>query len=1150
MTAQRTLFQLSTAVTLCGILLAPARADSGCEVEVGAFVSINGAVEVQRQGAGPWVKADLATRLCEADTVHVGERSRAALSLANGAVLRVDQDTTIRLLDINAEPEERSLLELVKGAFQSFSRKPRFFSINTPYLNGSIEGTEFLVSSGAETSEITVYEGVVMAANEQGQVAVSPGESVRAAAGQAPVSQTVVKPRDQVQWGLHFPPVLSTADTGAAVSELQPAARCLAAGDTVCAFDALDAVPQPRRNAEFFTLRAAAQLAVGRVDEASADIAQALAADAQSSPAHALQSVIAVVANDNAGALASATQAVTLQEGTSAGSIALSYALQADLRLEEARTVLQQAVEQRPDDALAWARLAELRLMLGDRRRALAAADRAVAIEPGLSRTQTVFGFAALAAAKIAKAQLAFEQAITADSADPLPRLGLGLAKIRQGRLADGRRDLEAAVALDATSALLRAYLGKAYFEERRAPLDGQQFGIAEELDPLDPTAYLYDAIRMQSENAPVKAFRALEGAIARNDNRAIYRSRLLLDSDRAARGTSLARVYKDLGFDQLGINTATESIAFDPGNASAHRFLSDAYRDGVERVEISRVSELLQSQLLQDVNINPIQPSLSSTNLNIATTGGPAEPGFNEFTSLFERNQLKVDASGFGGSNDSLGGETVVSGIYGPASASAGWFSFDTDGFRANNDLDHEIWNAFGQWAVAPELNVQAEYLRRETSHGDLRQNFDLESFDDTYRRDLESDVWRFGSRYSPAAHSDFLFSYIHSDVDSSGQTVPVDIPGVITVREDQAQGDVADQFEGQYIFRAERYNLVMGATHAEADIDGQFTATATITVPPPFPGLPPFEFQDVQVFPVSSDTTDTRGYVYANATLLPSLVATVGVSYQDYDQELTSDGIVNDFDRWHPKVGLRWALTPTLTARAAYVETAKPILVSNRTLEPTQVAGFNQFFDDPDGTRADRYAGGLDWRPLAGVRVGGEMSKRDVESPVIDFAALQTTYEDRDEWLHRAYVFWNPHERWALSAEGEYDKFENSAGTLVASLVPDKVVTWSVPVKATYFDPLGWFAGLAVTYVDQEVRRDAAQSVLAQGNSDFALVDLSVGYRLPARRGAISLVLQNVGDENFAFQDNNYRTFGDQPYVGPYIPERVLMARLTLSY
>ena len=115
-----------------------------------------------------------------------------------------------------------------------------------------------------------------------------------------------------------------------------------------------------------------------------------------------------------------------------------------------------------------------------------------------------------------------------------------------------------------------------------------------------------------------------MQRSIELNDNRAVYRSSLLLDSDRAARGTSLALIYDDLGFLQPGINEASKSLTFDPANAGAHRFLSDIYV-GVRRREIARVSNLLQAQMLQDININPMQPSLSEPNLNLVTQGGPA---------------------------------------------------------------------------------------------------------------------------------------------------------------------------------------------------------------------------------------------------------------------------------------------------------------------------------------------------------------------------------------------------------------------------------------------------------------------------------------------------------------------------------------------
>ena len=124
----------------------------------------------------------------------------------------------------------------------------------------------------------------------------------------------------------------------------------------------------------------------------------------------------------------------------------------------------------------------------------------------GVQDSVSWLGFAALSEIRTGEASAAFARAIELASSDPLPRLGLGLAKIRDGDLTSGRKDLEVAVALDSGNALMRSYLGKSYFEEKRAPLDAEQFAIAKQLDPLDPTPYFYDALRKQSEGDPVGA--------------------------------------------------------------------------------------------------------------------------------------------------------------------------------------------------------------------------------------------------------------------------------------------------------------------------------------------------------------------------------------------------------------------------------------------------------------------------------------------------------------------------------------------------------------------------------------------------------------------------------------------------------------------
>jgi hypothetical protein len=175
---------------------------------------------------------------------------------------------------------------------------------------------------------------------------------------------------------------------------------------------------------------------------------------------------------------------------------------------------------------------------------------------------------------------------------------------------------------------------------------------VAKELDPQDPTPWFYDAIAKQTTNRPVEALRNLQKSIDLNDNRAVYRSRLLLDADLAARSASLARIYTDLGFQQLALVEGWKSVNTDPTNFSAHRFLADSYAV-LPRHEIARVSELLQSQLLQPLNLTPIQPRLAESNLFLISAQGPGALSFNEFNPLFTRDRLTLQVSGLGGEQD-----------------------------------------------------------------------------------------------------------------------------------------------------------------------------------------------------------------------------------------------------------------------------------------------------------------------------------------------------------------------------------------------------------------------------------------------------------------------------------------------------------------
>jgi tetratricopeptide (TPR) repeat protein len=398
------------------------------EQGVAKAVSVQGTVEARRAGQTQWQPVKLNDSFRAGDSIRVGERSRADLQLLNQSVLRLNANSSIT---VEAPKEARTgVVDLVRGAVHFFSRGPNSLEVKTPFTTAGVRGTEFLINLEPKATQLTVFEGTVVATNAAGSLTLSDGQSATAEAGKAPVTRIVARPRDAVHWALYYPPVIQDRQAP--------------------------------------TYRAQTLLALGAVDEARSDIQRALVTAPNNADALSLQSIMTLVQGDKDGALKIAQGAVDAAPKSATSRIARSYALQAGFDLAGARADVQRAVELDPRSALAWARLAELHSSFGDLDKAMEAAQKAVALEPNLARTQTVLGFAHLTSINTKQARETFEKAIALDSADPLPRLGLGLAKIRDGELEAGSRDIEVAASLDPSNALVRSYLGKVYYEEKR----------------------------------------------------------------------------------------------------------------------------------------------------------------------------------------------------------------------------------------------------------------------------------------------------------------------------------------------------------------------------------------------------------------------------------------------------------------------------------------------------------------------------------------------------------------------------------------------------------------------------------------------------------------------------------------------------------
>lgn len=1106
-----------------------------CDEQHGAkLVSLQGQLFYDPGQNGAWQEAGLNDLLCEGARLRVAQYSRASLTLPGGVTLRLDEGTVLSLNGIAGS--DATLLDLLKGFIHFISRTPKQLTITTPIANAGPEGTEFALGVDQQTASLSVTEGSVKFFNQYGNLHLRAGESAGAQSGSSPSMRIDLKPQDAVQWALYYPPLIPEFSQHS--NGLLPILQLYRQGRINLALEQLTKIPADPSATDFIKLRSSLLMIAGRIELTTADIDRLLSMNANDAHALALSAVAALTRNRKSEALEFANLALTSQPDSTVANIASSYVEQAHFHLDSALTAMLRASELSPNDPLVWARRAELEQALGQTEASEISAQRALMLDSNLERARTVMGFVRLSRLQFGQAREDFETAIGLDSTSPLARLGLGLSKIRQGLLSEGRNDLEIAAILDPNQSLIRSYLGKAYYEERRQNLAEDQFQLAKQLDPKDPTAYFYDAINKQTTNRPIEAIADMQKAMELNDNRAVYRSKMELDEDDATRTANLARMYNDLGFGRLAYKEAWNALNEDDDNPTAHRFLSDAYW-GKSRFRTARASELLQAQLLQPLNITPVQPQLSSENIGILNNTGPGSIGLNEYDPLYTRNSAHVVANGAYGSRNTLTSNLVASGIYDSLSLSGGQFHYQTDGFRPNNDYRQDAYDAFAQYAFSPHFNLQVELKSENLRAGDVVTRMN-ELYLPNFRHDTDKDTARIGGIYRINERHNFIGSFIFSrigDINKDhlfGMINPFDIASSYDAKVNLDAQAKSQQSEIQYNFNDDLTNLKVG--FGFQNIDGKNT-DAVISrwsvLNEPWPDAS-YRFSGTE------KTQNYNGYVYSSPHFFNSLKTTLGLSYDDYNDGQTLKRQLN------PKMGLIWQPKKDLALRAAFLRTLKRPLATQQTIEPTQVAGFNQFYDSTNGTSAWQYGVGVDHGWQKKFFTGGEIVWRDLKEPF----PTETGMIDRKrkEIASSAYLYFSVYDWLGLSSQYQFIRYERGFDTREFNVYdPQSVTTHEFPLAANFFWPNGLFTRLAATHVNQTVTTTQGQASLKNDQETFWTFDAAVGFRLPKKIGVISFEMRNLVNNHFKYQS----TFdAEGPQLSPFIPERQLFAKLNLFY
>ncbi|MDS4021562.1 MAG: tetratricopeptide repeat protein [Candidatus Competibacter sp.] len=1068
------------------VLLLPSICPALAE-EAGEVVSVLGTAEVLRDGR--WQPAGPGEVLAAGEAVRTGEGSRVAILLASGTQLKLNSNSRLELKQVGPPSEgfAPAAVQAVQGILRLLGGEVWVrnggepLQIQTVPAVATIRGTEFNLTVGpGDAARLVVLAGLVEFSNPQGSVQVAANEQADVRVGEAPRKTVLLNPLDAVQWSLYYP-----GPVGPAAAPIRD--------------------PQSPR---YWTQAAETALLRGDVPHARQALDRALVLDPHDAAAYSLRSNIALVQNRQAEARAAAERAIAADPASSAAWLGLSLVQQAEFDLDGALASARKAVELDPTNVRALVQESSLLFGMGRLRDALKVAQRARQRAPDDAMVNTIWGFLQLARFRIDEARDAFQTAIAQDSTLGLPHLGLGLVLFRRNQTDAAVAEMRQATLLEPLVSLYNSYLGKAFYEIKDDRRARKYLELAKQLDPHDPTPWLYDAIRLQSINRPGEAVENLQKSIELNDDRGVYRSRLLLDEDLAARAATLGRIYNELGFSELGLQQGWQSVNRDPTNYSAHRLLADSYA-ALPGVEAARASELLQAQLLQPINITPFSPQLAETKLLIPATG-PLTPSLYEFNPLFVRNRPTLFFSGLGGNQSTWGDELIVSGLTDRFSYSLGQFHYQNDGYRPNSDLDNNLYNVFVQYAVTPDFNLQAEYRRRETTSGDLRSQFDG-SFYQFDRRNIDQDTARVGARYSLSPQTDVIASVIYTDRDSILQ----DFFGKT------AQRSAGTQAEAQLLYKAEPFNLITGLGAYSLDINSS-----------DLPG---------------DKATQQNVYSYGYIKIPDRVIWTVGLSYESDDDPNAN------LNKLNPKFGVQWAINDQVSLRAAAFQAVKKRFAVEQTIEPTQVAGFNQLMDYVNMTVSKNYGAALDVRFNKQLFGGLGVLRQDNDVPFGQLAQPEI-YEvvSSQDHFYNAYLYWLPSHNWALSASLLYQTFEpDQSCALCLYFYPAELKTLSLPLNVQYFDPSGFFAGLGVVYVNQEIQvlDPESMTLSPMQNEDFTLVNVGLGYRLPKRWGIVALQVNNIFDKDFYYQDNNFQT-GDGTTNPLYIPERTVFGRLVLNF
>jgi len=1118
-------------------------------------------VWVQPFRTNEWLSAYPAQVLKAKDRGRTGADSRTSVRLSDLSVLRIGVYSEFEIQPL-PDPEIEAEFSLWHGLMRLLNRdKPGRHRFKTPTATAATRGTEFVLRVEEITGRtvLTVFEGEAELSNEFGTVSIASGEQGIAETGLAPTRTAVIDARSIVQWCLYYPGILDPAELILNTDAPAVLARSLTlyrTGDLLGALAAYPAGRAPGSDMERVYL-AALRLSVGEVASTEKLFNELESPGPNATRAHRLVNALRLMVDVVNQRPVSKAPPSDFQSPLATELLAESYLRQSKHQLEEALQLARQSVGVSPDFAFGWARVADLEFSFGRIRAASTALDKSLSLAPRNAQAVALRGFLELAMNRFEDALDSFDRAIELDGGLGNAWLGRGLCRIRAGQADQGRFDLQVAAALEPQRSVLRSYLGKAFANEHDDRSAMKELAIAEELDPNDPTPRLYSALLLRDLNRINEAVTDLEKSRDLNDNRAVYRSQMLLDQDRAVRGANLASVYLDAGLGDVSVREAVRAVNTDYANYSAHLFLANSYnelRDPDQinlRYETAWFSEYLLANLLSPVGAGTLSQSVSQQ----------------EYSRLFERNRFGFQSTTEYFSN----GEWFQGAVQYGSSANSAYtteiFYHSNDGQRPNNDLEQLAVRVNLKQQLGPQDGVYFRASYYNADSGDVIPYYSQDEYNPGLRTSERHEPWLLAGyhhEWAPGSHTLVLGGWFNGsfDVDNPfhrlpsfnrGTGGPVNIAAPITYDQDYHSDLSFYSGEVQQIWQHDDHTLVAGA-RLQA---GEFDTESELTDGRLFNGQP-VSFDIAQH--ANADLLRLGAYVYEQWQIIPQLQLIGGISY-DWIQfpENHRYAPVNSNeetrDQFSPKAGFIWTPLKDMTIRGAYTRGLGGVSLDQSVrLEPSQVAGFNQAYRSiiPEAVAGANAAptfeiGSLSFEQKIWDRtffgLSGEILSSDVDSTmgVVDVVAptvpgspfsagstrRELDYRERTLLATANQLIgdeWSLGVRYRLSQAELDDAFPDVPSTAITAggFQPTQnleSILQQVHLSAVFNHPSGFFSRAGAIWTWQH---NGGYTPELPGD-EFWHFNIEAGYRFAQRRAEIRVGLYNLTDQDYRLSPLN---------------------------